>query len=276
MKTYIAYKNQIQGFNDVSETVKTTEKTAASSVHLLKTETASLNYYIENINRILARLFLFYQKKNHPLLRKNLVGEKTLIIITADKGLVGGLWHKLVDTYLNKTGVYDSVIVVGEKGKDYLKEEGARDVKLFGEIDLLANYVFNEFEKLKFAKVDILYPQFNSLAEQKPAFVSFLPFEFALKNDPEDILEKDLALPIFEPSKKMVFDRLLQKYIGVYLNKIVLETKLSELSARTVAMEHAGAKTKEFIWRLTASFRKEHRRIITQRQLESFTAHKVL
>mgnify|MGYP000568941152 CR=1 FL=1 len=33
MKTYLKYKIEIQGFKDVSETIKTEEKIAASSLH---------------------------------------------------------------------------------------------------------------------------------------------------------------------------------------------------------------------------------------------------
>ena len=76
MKSYITHKNQMQGIKDVSETVKAVEKIAASSVHFLKQEVSDLNSYAVEIERILARLFLFYQKKNHPLLRKRDVGRK--------------------------------------------------------------------------------------------------------------------------------------------------------------------------------------------------------
>ena len=55
-----------------------------------------------------------------------------------------------------------------------------------------------------------------------------------------------------------------------------METKLSELSARTVAMEQATAKTKELIQKLTINYTKERRRVVTQRQLESFAARKII
>ena len=84
------------------------------------------------------------------------------------------------------------------------------------------------------------------------------------------------GLPIFEPSKKEVFKALTQKYIGMFFRKIVMETKLSELSARTVAMEHASAKTDELIKKISLNYLKERRRAITQKQLESFAVHKII
>lgn len=282
MKSYITYKNQIQGIKDVSETVKTVEKIAASSVHFLKKEVSSLNTYASKLEEMLTRLSLFYQKKNHPLLQKRGVAKKkTLVVLTSDKGLVGGLWHGVINTFLENVEQYQSIIVIGAKGKNYLEEENMPIIKSFTnlfdippkeETEHITNYIFDKFKKGAFSQVDILYPRFISLAEQTPTLVSFIPFNFKLIKE-EKIGE---GLPIFEPSKQKIFNKLLQKYIEVFFHKVIMETKLSELSARTVAMEHATTKTKEFIQKLTLDYTKQRRRIITQRQLENFTAHKIL
>ena len=286
MKSYIVYKNQIQGIRDVSETVKAAEKIAASSIHFLKQNVSNLNAYAVEVEKALIRLSLFYQKKNNPLLQKRETGRKTLVILTGDKGLVGGLWHSIINTFLENAKQYRSIIAVGAKGEYYLKEEGIPIIKLFTcffdvpqkeEIKHITDYIFNEFKKGIFSQVDILYPQFVSLAKQKPNLIQFLPFEFTpLKITNYNGREKSgEGLPIFEPSKQKVFDKLLQKYIGIFFYKIIMETKLSEFSARAVAMEHAATKTEGLIQKLTLDYAKERRRIITQRQLESFTSHKI-
>jgi len=281
MKSYVTYKNQIQGIKDVSETVKTVEKIAASSVHFLKKEVVSLNLYASELEKTLTRLSLFYQKKDHPLLQKKTTGEKTLIILTSDKGLVGGLWHGVVNEFLEKTEQYKSVVVVGAKGENYLQEESMPVVESFVDlpdtfpkegVQRITNYIFDEFKKRTFSQVDILYPKFISLAEQSPKFIPFIPFNFRLTEEEQN---KE-GMPIFEPSKQEIFSRLLQKYVEVFFHKIIMETKLSELSARTVAMEHASTKTEEFVQKFTLDYIKQRRRIITQRQLESFVAHKII
>lgn len=280
MKTYLDYKIQIQGFGDVLDTAKSSEKIAASAVHFLKAKVYSLDQYTETLDKLLSRLILFYQKREHPLLEKKENGKKVLLLITADKGLVGGLWHQLISAFLNKKNNYDSVIVVGSKGGAYLEEEGAKIIKSFEdfsdlpetvELQEIAAYLFKRFKGAEFSKVDILYSQFVSLAEQKPVFCSFLPFDFKIEKKTGGV-----GFPIFEPSNNRIFDGLLQKYVNLYFYKIVLEAKLSEFSARTVSMEHASEKTKELIAQLKASYRKERHRVITQRQLESFRAHKVI
>jgi F-type H+-transporting ATPase subunit gamma len=277
----MTYKNQIQGVKDVSETVKTVEKIAASSVHFLKQKVSNLNAYATEVEKVLIRLSLFYQKKDHLLLQKKYAGRKTLVILTGDKGLAGGLWHGVINTFLENAKQYQAIIMIGTKGENYLKEEKIPIIKLFThffdipkkeEIEHVTDYIFNEFKKEVFSRVDILYPQFVSLAEQTPNFTQFLPFEFKLTKGKKN----GEGLPIFEPSKQKVFDKLLQKYIEIFFYKIIMETKLSELSARTVAMEHAATKTEELIQKLTLDYTKERRRIVTQRQLESFATHKII
>jgi len=281
MKTYLTYKNQIEGFEDVADTVKTVEKIAAASVHFLKQEVASLNLYASEIEKTLARLSLFYQRKEHPLLQKRKKGQKSLVIIAGEKGLVGGLWHKIITLFLENRDQYQSIAVIGAKGKNYLEEEnvpiersftGLSDLLSEEKIKHITDYIFDEFKKGTLFKVDILYPRCISLAQQQAEFVSFLPFEFEPAREKKD----SLGFPVFEPSKKLIFNNLLQKYIRVFFYKIILETKLSELSARTVEMEHASTKTDEFIQKLTFNYTKERRRFITQKQLESFAAHKTI
>jgi F-type H+-transporting ATPase subunit gamma len=237
---------------------------------------SSLNIYAGTIERILMRLSLFYPKKNHELLRPHIKGAAALLIITGDKGLVGGLWQGMIQTCLDQGSRYPARIVVGLKGKSRLEEEHVPITASFGrdEHEAVARYVSQGFVTEQFSRVDILFPHFVSLALQEPVVVPFLPFEFPVRR-PQGAppLENASGLPLFEPSAHRVFQALLQKYIGVYLRVILLEAELSELSARTVAMEHASEKTQELKHALELSFKKERRRAITQGQLESFAAH---
>lgn len=288
MRKYFEYKNEIQGLNDVISTVKATEKIAASNIHLLKKETKNFELYIKSLEQAIKRLLLFYSVKNYPFLSQKIQGQKTIVIITGNKGLVGGLYHNLVNLFLKEHENYQSLINIGDKGRRYLEEENIKIYRSFSniseipqsqEITAITNYIFSEFQTKKVKKIDILYPRFISISQQEPTIVRFLPFEFSLnKSNHEDELsaEKNLGLPIFEPSSKKVFDRLFKKYIKIFFYKIIIEAKLSEISARTVAAEHAAAKTKESIQNLIIDYSKERRKITTQRQIESFIIHQTV
>ncbi len=281
MKAYLDYKNQINGLGDVADTVKTTEKIAASAIHSLKKKVSSLDSYTSNIENFLNRLSLFYSKKDNDLLQEKENNEKMLVILTGNKGLVGDLWHKVIDEFLNQKNKYQFIVVVGQKGNNYLQEEKIsitksfvipNDVYSMEDIKQITDYIFSEFHSKNLSKIDILYPHFISLAEQRAVIIPFLPFQFNLNNQKEHAI----GFPIFITAKKIIFNNLLQKYIRVIFSKIIMETKLSEFSARTVSMEHANVKIGEFIKKSTLNYMKRRRRFMTQKQLESFIVHKII
>jgi F-type H+-transporting ATPase subunit gamma len=284
MKTYQSFRNQDKGFRDVLETVKAAEKIAASSVHFLRQEADCLNKYAEEIRKIMERLTEFVSDTQNPLLTEKKTGLRAIVLLAADKGLVDGLWHSMVNALLDRLGDYDFFIAIGQKGQKYLREEKIAIDKSFDQLendggrksrDEVTEYLFSGFINGKFSKVDILFPRFISISEHEPAIVPYLPFSFRPPAERQNIREAP-GFPIFDPSKKTLFHDLLKKHIELFFTRIVHETTLSELSARTVAMEHARVKTDRLIQKITFDFLKERRQIATQRQLESFTAHNTL
>ena len=280
MKNYLKYKSEISIFKNVSDTLKVTEKISASSIHLLNKRVVNLNLYATQVEAILSRLSVFYKNPNNILLRARNGRRKALVIITGDKGLVGGLWHKMVDQFLKYRSEYEIIIAVGGKGDSYLKEENVSIEKSFPTpinlgredgISNITNYIFDLFKNESISKIDILYPHFLSLSQQEPKLVHFLPFTFSLSGEKEKT-----GWPIFEPNRKKIFNSLLQKYIDVSFYKIVVESKLSEFSARTIETERASDKIEQFIKRLRITYLKERHRFITQEQLASFFVHKIL
>ncbi len=288
MKKYLEYKNKISGLKDVLETVQITEKIAASHIHFLRNEVENLENYIQLIEKILSRLSVFYNKKNHLLTTERNYGQKAIIVISGSKGLVGGLYHNLISSFLNQNQTYETIITLGKKGTRYLQEEKVDVDKIFTDdsdipqsqdIEAMTNYVFSLFSKRNFKNIDILYPQFISFSEHQPKIVQFLPFDFDPKEiqEDKDYLDKDnIGFPIFEPSKSLIFEDLLKKYIKVFFYKIIMESKLSEFSARVITTEEAAIKTKEVIKNLKLTYFKERQKNLTQRQIESFVAHQVI
>jgi F-type H+-transporting ATPase subunit gamma len=284
MKRYLSYKIEADAFRDVEETIKVIEKAAASYIHFLTKRVYILKSYKEKLEKILSRLSAFYWDKNHPLLIKREKGIKGLLVITGDKGIVGELYHNVVNEVLTKRTYYDHIWVVGSKGKDYLQEEGIKVEPLFykfsdlpeiEKIREMSIFFLNTFKNKKFQKIDLLYPAFHSLVEQRPAFVQFLPFEF-FKNKALNRDTRMEGFPIFEPSKKTIFNTLIKKYINVFFGQFILEAKLSEFSARTLTAEDAIGKVEYLIHQLHLTFLKERRKALTQKQLESFTVHQII
>lgn len=298
MKKYIFYKTQIEGLLDVAETVRVIEKSAASYIHFLKKKVRALLEYKRQIQMMLGRLSRFYWNNNHPLLQEKVHGEMALLVITGEKGLVGGLYHELINEVIIRSKDYKYIWVIGNKGEEYLNEEGIQAERISTSFDFsnlphseeiqeMTEYLFNQFQKTNLKNVDVLYASFISFAKQNPAIVKFLPFSFIRKKPfnfvstnvkiEANMYNKQLAdgFPIFEPSKKFIFNELLKKYINVYFAEIILEAKLSELVARTVTAESAVKETEQLVKKFNREFLKAKHLTITQKQVESFSVHQL-
>ncbi len=282
MKTYLEFKTHIRNFQDVLEITKVIEKMSAAHIHFLKKRVLVLEEYISFIKKILGRFLLFFEEREHFLLRKVKSQKRAVLIVTGEMRLVGGLWHKILDSFLEKKENYHQVWVIGTKGKEILREIGIKPSRFFEasldipereEAEEINDFLFGEFKNEDLERIDILYPKFYSLTDFEPDFLTFLPFRFEF---PSEEKKEPLGFPIFEPSKKRIFNFLIELYIRNFLYTILLETKLCELSARTLISEEAQTKIKELISQLIISFRERRKRILSQRQIESFLAHKII
>ncbi len=285
MKKYLKYKQDIQGFGDVAATVKTAQKIAASYIHLLKERVEKARLYLGSLEAVLARLNLFYSPRQNLFLRPGAGAARLALIISSDQGLTGGLYHNLINYFLRQKQKYDLLLPLGRQARQYLAEEGVKTMAenfflsplpTAVEVEKLANFIFSLFRAQKLKSVDILYAQNVSLASQVPRLVRFLPFSFADNFSSRPAPPAPLGLPIFEPSKREVFNFLFNKYLKVVFSHYLFEARLAEFAARTVAMEHASSQVDQFIARLKLAYFKQRRKFLTEKQLESFVPHKQL
>ena len=131
MKAYFKYKSNIKGLDDVSETIKATEKIAAAKIHSLKVSVKQLNDYISELKRVLERVSQFYFDDKNKFLKKGYTKSKAVVLITSNKGLVGGMYHNLVNFLAEDLRKYDITVVIGKKGVKYLKEDNVELDKSF-------------------------------------------------------------------------------------------------------------------------------------------------
>ncbi len=281
MENYIDYKRELEGLENVLSTVKTIEKIAASRVHTVKEAVQHLAAYSVEIEKILGYLGDGAIGKEHALFEGNPKGGKMLVIFSGNRGLVGSLWHDLINISIEKIREYRFVVTVGKKAESYIREEHTHieptalhieDLPSDKNIGDVAEYMIGEFKKGHLAGIDIAYPRFVSLSTHEATIIPFLPFRFAIGGEIRNGMAE--GLPIIEPSKRRILSELMEKYINAYARKIVLETSLSELSSRTVTMEHATEKTRDIVKKMKRTHAKDRVRMTTQKQIESFTAHK--
>ncbi|MEZ4104560.1 MAG: F0F1 ATP synthase subunit gamma [Candidatus Paceibacterota bacterium] len=283
MKSYLQHKQIVDSYNDVSETIKTLEKISTGELHNLKKQREAVVDHVKIVSALYSRLISI---KNSQLNNKNILfstnSKGLTIIVTGKLSLVGELWHKLYNFFLKtkEENKFGHILVLGEKGKelwsDYVTENITfRDLPEMELIDVYVNSLANELSDFVSAgiydTIDIVYLKSNSVTDQVISKITLYPIAIE-----DNITKKDIGYPIIDGSIDMLLKVIIEKYLAVNLYDIFLETAVSAHAARTVTLEHSAAKTEELIKVENQIFRRERRRINTEKQLEQFAVMKGL
>ncbi|MBU0579092.1 ATP synthase F1 subunit gamma [Patescibacteria group bacterium] len=236
--------------------------------------------------------------------------EKYLVIIlSSDKGLCGGLnsnlyrglemWqNNFTEKKHDTNNIKMDFITVGKKAKEHVLKTrrfllaefpNFGDKPRYSDIVPLYNTIFESFKTTQYQKILIVFMEFISTISQRLTVRQLLPIqrdeidsafseimmeEYESKYKPVEFdFQKDY---IFEPSAKSIFDKLLPKYLGLYLYHIILESTASEHSARMVAMKSAHDNATEIVKDLSLEYNQLRQQKITSELLDAASARMVM
>lgn len=227
------------------------------------------------------------QKASHPLLEKNEEAEKTLLVlITADRGLAGGLNSNMIKEALTTIKSIDDkttveAIAIGRKGGDALSRnkvnviarfEDLSNKPTFSQILPIGNLILENYYQKKYKRVLLGYTDFISSLTQKPRIIELLPLgkpdselgSVSVKNKEEKVESPQASEYLFEPDPQEVLDRMLPRLIETMIYQALLESSASEHSARMLAMRNATDSANEMLKELTFTFNRIRQASITQ------------
>lgn len=284
MRAYLQVRSDIEGYRAVVDAVKAVETVAASHIQRLRNATLAGDSYVETVRSMLAAFSRHHSFAGNRLLCPKAEGDRVLVVLGGDRGMVGGLYGALIAEAVSRRAGYDRVVTVGERMEKYAREEGITlttalpgpSDDVYGkETQDLSDLILGGFLDGDWRSVDILHAKFISLGVQQPVITGFLPFNFT-ETAARPAETAPLGLPLFVPASSAVADALLKRFAALFFYSLVSEAKLSEFAARTLAMENAGNKAQEQIERARLDYFKERRRDFSQKQIESFFAHRAL
>jgi len=218
---------------------------------------------------------------SHPyLLGKPEIKNIGLIIITADKGLCGAFNSNVIKAVLAFVSNYGkdkkiSTYIVGKKAYDFYKR---RDIDIsekwiefsgkysYGSASEIASFAVKDFNNDKIDELHIIYNFYKSTATQEVHIDKILPVELKEKDSASKL--DNLTDIIFEPSKEIILERLLPKYINTSVFQALLESSAGEHGARMIAMENATRAAGDMIKRLVLYYNKARQDAITKELLD--------
>ena len=232
--------------------------------------------YNDHINALLADLAAQPHEEDnlHPILRRRDVDNFTVVHITPDRGLTGGLntsINREAAEFILHQSAKANVIAAGKKGRDFMVN-GGQDVKAvftdLGDqpslIDVvpIARLVIDDYTAARVDAVYISYASFVSTTVQQPIITQLLPVV------PAELKSSESVGYIYEPNSTSVLAELLPRFVEMQIYHSVLESIASEQSARMVAMRNATDNANEMVDDLTLVMNKARQESITKELLD--------
>jgi len=228
--------------------------------------------YADEIGKVVADLALEAQAlgQPHPLLRKREVKRITVVHMTTDRGLCGGLnagMNRLVGGFALQQNVPVSLVTVGRKGRSFARASrldvvaeftGIGDRPTLGDSLAISRVLVDDYTNGDVDLVYLAYPRFLSTMVQRPELQVVLPVEPAVP-PPGQVAEY-----IYEPDSATVLGELLPRYVEMEVYHAILELVASEQSARMVAMRNASENATELMEDLTLALNKARQEMITK------------
>jgi F-type H+-transporting ATPase subunit gamma len=270
-------RTKIKSVKSTQKITKAMEMVAASKMRRAQERMRSARPYGEKVRAIIGNLARANTEYHHPfLVRRDPLKRVGIILVTADKGLCGGLNTNILRMVVHRMkeleagGVDDiRVTCVGSRGLGFMQRMGAKVVsnvtalgdtphldKLIGPVKVMLDaYVAGELDEVLLG-----YTRFINTMKQEPVLEQLLP----LKREELLGTGKHAWDYIYEPDAKQVIDELLVRYVEALIYQAVAENMASEQSARMVAMKSATDNAGNVINELQLIYNKTRQAAITK------------
>lgn len=282
-------KRRISTAKNISQITKAMEMVSASKMKRAQAQALAARPYTRALQESLQKVAKDLDTKVHPLLTKHYEGQHVLILLSTDKGLVGGLNNHLFKDALewikqNKNGL---VIPIGKKAVRFCQLAGATIHAQFTELaeklstsDIapITTLITSGYLQKEFRTVSILYMDFINTLSQQAREVQLLPLQHieakvTTKQTDHTVLNPKINQEyIFEPSAQVILGDLLPYYIENTLYQAFLEAKASEHSSRMVAMKNASENAGDLMKELKLLYNKTRQANITSELIDMSTA----
>ena len=268
-------RTKIKSVQNTRKITKAMEMVAASKMKKAQERMRAARPYGEKIRNVAAHISHANPEYRHPfLVSRDTVRRIGIVVITADKGLCGGLNTNVLRLALNRMKEWGSqgedfeVCAIGNRGLGFMQRLGANVVshvvglgdkphmeKLIGAVKvMLDGYTQDRFDRLM-----IFYTKFINTMKQEPVMEQLLPLSGERLGVPTGAWDD-----IYEPEAKTVLDQVLTRYIEALIFQAASENMASEQSARMVAMKAASDNAGNVIDELTLIYNKTRQASITK------------
>lgn len=268
-----------KSINNTAKVTHAMELVAAAKMRKAQEKALLSRPYTITLHQIITGLRGKAREKAHDLLLANRSSYRMIILLSSDRGLVGGMNLNLfreVSKFEIKTL---KLVTVGKKATRFSARLGFPILASFHSEEIpflelartLSKLAINSFVSAEVASVHLLYPHFTSTVKQIPTIKRILPIQ--LEEEAETLNGRPASdTTIFEPSADRVLKGILPHHVLTDIYQSLLEAKASEHSARMVAMKNATDAASDLVDDLTLTYNQARQEAITKELLDIVTA----
>lgn len=293
-------KKKIGGVKNTRKITKAMQLVAASKMRQFQKRAVSARNYVWDLLKVLENNLT---GEENAFTRKRQSGKTIFVLYTSDKGLCGPLNNKLINALFRSKKWNDMepekrlLITIGKKSQSFANSNKIPVEKHFTGIpEKLSNMdvitvidsIVSLWKKGGVKEVIFIAPHYKNSFTFYPVMKTFLPFsKEAIKSvinvSEEDLphiakevdedgnfedVENDGGYMLYEPSRKVVTERLYEQIVQAMFIQSFLELKASEYSSRMIAMQNATDAADRITSDLNLIYNKARQQSITQQIAE--------
>jgi F-type H+-transporting ATPase subunit gamma len=268
-------RTKIKSVENTRKITKAMEMVAASKMRKAQERMRASRPYSEKIRNVAAHLSFANPEYKHPfLIKRDVVKNIGLIVVSSDKGLCGGLNTNVLRLSVNQMKSWEAegkkiaVSAIGNKAFGFMNRVSA-DVKShivgIGDVPHLENLIgtikvmLDAYTNGEIDQLYICYTKFINTMKQEPNLEMLLPLSGEKLGSPNGSWDY-----IYEPEAQPVVDQLMMRYVESLIYNAVAENMASEQSSRMVAMKSASDNAKNVIGELKLVYNKARQAAITK------------
>lgn len=265
-------KSRINSTKKTSQITKAMHMVSASKLNRAELNAKSFVPYMEKIQEVVASIALGSKDVSHPMLTSRPIKKTGYVVITSDRGLVGGynanilrLVYQTIQKRHKSQDEY-AIIAIGRKGRDYFVKRGIGvameitglpDHPTFADIKEITQKAVGMYQEETIDELYLYYSHFVSAIQQEVMTKKLLPLT--------DIAsEKKLISYEYEPSAEEILEVLLPQYAESLIFGALLDGKASEHASSMTAMKSATDNAKDLINSLSLQYNRGRQAAITQ------------
>ena len=274
--------------NDIKTKIASTKNTSqitnamqmVSAAKLGRSEEAARNFqvYAQKVRKLLTDILHGNGSggSNNPMLISRPVKKTGYIVITSDRGLVGGYNASILKAVMELKEEYHpngddfEVICIGGMGADFFKARGIQpiyelrglaDQPSFDEVRKIISKTIEMYQNELFDELYVCYNHHVNTLTSQMRVEQMLPI---VDLDPNEADEEYSLTFELETSRDEILEQLLPQYAESMIYGAIIDAKTAENAAGMTAMQTATDNAKKVINDLTIQYNRARQAAITQ------------